>query len=194
MKWTFLLVDYENVTDVNLAAMPATSTIKIFVGKSQQTIPFALTRDAQRFGDRLEWVKIAGDGKNNLDFHLAYYLGRLVMEFPSAVFLILSKDKGFDSLIAHLHQQNVSCRRIDSLTEGVPSAALPGNGSCFERAYELLSHADKKARPRKRKTLTQHISSFFQKKLAADDLNRTVGEFFSRKLITESNNVLTYHF
>src|SRR4051812_1995224 len=99
---TFLLVDFENVRDLALSQLPDGWRVRIFIGRSQNSVPFALASEAQRLGDRLEWIKIAGDGRNNLDFHLAYYLGTLTHEHPFAAFVILSRDHGYDALIAHL--------------------------------------------------------------------------------------------
>ena len=46
MEPVFLLVDFENVKDVNLALLPSSSRVRIFVGKSQNAIPFPLTSAA----------------------------------------------------------------------------------------------------------------------------------------------------
>jgi len=193
MKTMFLLVDFENVKDVDLALLPPTCHVRIFVGKLQNNIPFTLTEKAHGFGDRLKWVKIAGDGRNNLDFHLAYHLGRLACEFPDAEFVILSKDKDFDSLITHLGQQSVACGRIGSMGElKEPNSEM--DDPHFKRISELLSKIERKSRPRKRKTLMQHISAHFQKKLPPKEVQRIMDVFFAKRLISETNNVLTYAF
>lgn len=189
-----LLVDFENVKDVNLTSLPSSCVVKIFVGRTQNNIPFALTKDAQRFGDRLEWIKIAGDGKNNLDFHLAYYLGRLTHEVQDTEFVILSKDKYFDSLIRHLVERKMSCRRISSLSELAVVEEKTSDDPNFQRAFSLLSKIEKKSRPRRRKTLTQHVSSLFQKKLPVNELQRVVDLFFSKGLVTDTKGVLSYEY
>jgi hypothetical protein len=62
----------------------------------------ALARALQAFGQDAEYVQMEGSGHNALDFHIAYYLGRLVVEYPEARFQIVSKDAGFDPMVAHL--------------------------------------------------------------------------------------------
>ena len=47
-------------------------------------------------------MKIGGNGKNALDFYLAFYVGDLAAKDPEAGFHILSDDTGFDPLIKHL--------------------------------------------------------------------------------------------
>jgi hypothetical protein len=59
-----ILIDFENIQKFDFDNIDTTNTsIAIFVGKSQNKIPLSLVERAQAFGDRLIWVKIAGDGK-----------------------------------------------------------------------------------------------------------------------------------
>jgi hypothetical protein len=61
-----------------------------------------------------------GNGTNALDFHIAYYIGRLAAKCPDAYFHIISKDTGFDPLIKHLKGQGISCQRSAAVTERWP--------------------------------------------------------------------------
>lgn len=193
MSETFLLVDFENVREMAPSRLPEKWRVKIFIGRSQNSIPFAIASEAQRLGGRLEWVKIEGDGRNNLDFHLTFYLGELVKEFPRATFIILTKDKGFDPLLKHLSQRSIQCRRVGEFAKiATPPADSPDPH--FTRVYEILSKIQKKARPGKRKTLVQHVSATFQKKLPEADVQRIVNQLLSKRLVSETNNALTYHF
>ena len=53
-------------------------------------------------GENGQYVKISGNGKNALDFHLAYYVGELATNDPEVYLHVISKDTGFDHLIKHL--------------------------------------------------------------------------------------------
>lgn len=99
MTESFLLVDFENVRDVKLSRLPDGWRVKIFIGRTQNSIPFPIASEAQQLGGRLKWIKIEGDGRNNLDFHIAFHLGLLAERHPDSEFVILSRDKGFDSLL-----------------------------------------------------------------------------------------------
>ncbi len=193
MVEAFLLVDFENVREVTLSLLPDAWRVKIFIGRSQNSVPFTIASEAQQLGDRLEWIKISGDGRNNLDFHLAFHLGRLTAEFPAAEFVILSQDKGFDALLKHTLAGNIQCRRINDFAE-IAVRPAEAEDPQFARAFAVLSKIEKKSRPRKRKTLTQHIASMFQKKLSADENERIVAAFFAKGLITETDHSLTYDF
>jgi hypothetical protein len=190
---TFLLIDFENVRDVALAPLPADYRVLIFVGRTQNNIPFDVTRDAQQLGNRLEWIKIEGDRRNNLDFHLAFYLGQLSAKHHEAEFLVLSKDKGFDAVIRHAVGIGIKCSRIESLS-GISSAKAVSDDPHFEKAFTVLARIDKKSRPRKRKTLLTQVGSTFHKKEPSGEIKRIVNLLFAKKLITEANNALTYNF
>ena len=113
-----LLIDYENVLQVDVSEIDKESyKVKIFVGASQNKIPFDLVTAAQAFGPNLEWVKIDASGKNALDFHIAYFLGKYSQTNPNQEFIVLSKDTGFDPLMRFLNKNGVSCSRINSLLE-----------------------------------------------------------------------------
>lgn len=111
MKTHFYLIDLENVQPSQLELLRGDVRIKIFLGQLQTKIPVDLAAAIQAHGPAAEYVKVSGNGPNALDFHVAYYLGRLAVEFPDAVFHIISKDTGFDPLVAHLKSRKISCER-----------------------------------------------------------------------------------
>ncbi|MCY1388718.1 PIN domain protein [compost metagenome] len=78
----------------------------------------------QRFGDRADYIQLDTPGQNALDFHVAYYLGRLAVEEPDAFFHIISRDKGFDPLIKHLKGKSIFAARSDTI-EGMPCFSPP---------------------------------------------------------------------
>jgi transcriptional regulator CtsR len=47
---------------------------------------------------------------------------------------------------------------------------------------------------RKLKTLAQHISSIFQKNIAQKDIDRIIDMLFANKMISETNNTISYGF
>lgn len=122
----FILIDFENVQPSNLDGLTkGVHHIRVFVGASQSKISFETARALQAFGDAAEYVQIAGSGHNALDFHIAYYLGRLTAEHPSAKFTIVSKDTGFDPLVKHLVSKGFACRRVASVGTVAEPAAKP---------------------------------------------------------------------
>lgn len=192
-----LLVDYENIQNIDLSLIEEENIeIKIFVGQTQNKIPFNLVQTAQRFGQRLEWIKIEGIGNNALDFHLAFYLGRLSKDVEGETFLILSKDKGFDPLVRYINKSKVKCQRITSLVEFFREKDLVvRNTDLVVEVIEKLSKVQKNKRPRTKKTLQQYLKSLLrQKKLSESEISVLVETLFAHNKISEGTNRLTYNF
>jgi hypothetical protein len=194
MTQKLLLVDFENVQQVDLARLDDSFQIIIFVGAAQKSIPIELVTNAQKLGSRIEWKRVDANGSNALDFFIACHLGRVLEKCPHLQCLVLSKDKGFDPLLRHLNKNGLQCKRLNSLLELDPKATMPPEEPNYKRVIEVLSKSEKKSRPRKRKTLSQHISSIFQKKLPQAEVDRIIDILFANKMISETNDAITYEF
>jgi len=144
MNKKLLLVDFENVHTVDLSALDESYRAIIFVGASQN-VPKSAQKDAaaHRF-QRVDFLKISGNGKNALDFHIAFHLGRTFETAPDTECFVLSKDKGFDPLLRHLNLQGLKCHRIHSVNELAiaPTETLqnPGIACRHCRTISTLEH------------------------------------------------------
>jgi PIN domain len=97
MSERILLVDYENVQTVDLAALPDDVQVRFVFGGKQASLPADLTIHAHSMGSRFAYVRILNVERNACDFCIAYYLGEYLHANPEAECIILSKDKkGFD--------------------------------------------------------------------------------------------------
>lgn len=74
-----------------------------------------MAKSLQKLGSRADYIKLSGHGSNALDFHIAYYIGRLAAIEPSAYFHIISRDTGFDPLIQHLRSQKILAGRVRTI-------------------------------------------------------------------------------
>ncbi|MFH0802783.1 MAG: PIN domain-containing protein [bacterium] len=196
MNRTILLIDYENVQQIDLFRLDDSFQIIIFVGGSQKSVPIELVTNAQKLGSRIEWEKVEGNGRNALDFFIACHLGRVFERSPQLNCIVLSKDKGFDPLLRHLNKNGLKCKRINSLMEldlKVDVVDIEGEPN-YKRVVELLRKSEKKSRPRRRKTLSQHISSMFQKNIEQKEIDRIIDILFANKMISETNNAISYEF
>jgi PIN domain len=194
MTQKLLLVDFENVQQVDLARLDDSFQIIIFVGAAQKSIPIELVTNAQKLGSRIEWQRVDANGSNALDFFIACQLGRVLERSPQLQCIVLSKDKGFDPLLRHLNKTGLQCKRLNSLLELDPKAAAQPEEPHYKRVIEVLGKSEKKSRPRKRKTLSQHIASIFQKKLPQAEVDRLIDILFANKMISETNDTITYEF
>jgi hypothetical protein len=123
MSHRYLLVDFENVPKVDLAALPDDVTVPFFFGASQKSVSKDFLKTALKLGPRFVPVDIEGQGKNALDFHIAFYLGEYLAKFTDADCVILSRDKGFDPLVKHLVGRGFRVRRVASIGEAFAPAS-----------------------------------------------------------------------
>ena len=123
MTTPFFLIDFENVQPKALGRLqPGAARIKVFLGQHQSRLMLELVQALQPFGKDAEYIQITGSGPDAVDFHIAFYIGRLASAHPGASFTIVSKDRGFDPLVKHLETLGIECRRVTEIPES-PSTA-----------------------------------------------------------------------
>lgn len=195
MNTEIVLVDFENVQPTNMTVLTAGPyKIKVFVGANQAKVPLEMVRTLQAFGPDAEYIQIDGNGRNALDFHIAYYIGRLAAENPKSSFHVISKDKGFDPLIRHLKQQGLSCRRSETLA-GAGSIKSSKSQRNAARVDVVIANLVKRkaAKPRTLKTLRSTINACFRKEeLAGKDLDQLVELLTDREVIEVSDGKVRY--
>ncbi len=76
----------------------------------------------QARGERGRYVRINANGRNALDFHIAFYLGELAAKEPAASFHVISKDDGYDPLLDHVRSRGIDARRSATLASLLPAA------------------------------------------------------------------------
>ena len=122
MPEKLILVDFESVQTFDISCLDETYRGVIFVGANQAP-PKAARKPstAHRFA-RVDFMRIEGTGKNALDFHIAFHLGRIFETSPSTACVVLAKDKGYDPLLRHLNMSGMNCRRVESLNDLLAAA------------------------------------------------------------------------
>ena len=185
MKNNYVLIDYENVQPKNLEILKGHEFIvKVFVGSKQTKVPIELATALQGFGDKAEYIQIEGNGPNALDFHIAYYMGKIAAEDPDAFFHVISKDKGFDPLIRHLKSKKIRAYREKDIAE-IPILKISNTTSKSERVDAIVEFLKSRgtAKPRKVETLSNSIKSLFMQKLENGELSELLNELFNRKVV-----------
>ena len=196
MKNNYIMIDMENVVPDNLELLDQEWVkVFLFVGKNQTKLPISMVKAVQRLGSRAQYVEMSGTGHNALDFHIAFYIGRIAATDKDAYFHIISKDTGFDPLIDHLKQEHVFADRVAKIEEipaliqvRIVSKPLPERIS-FAKERLLKPNA---TRPRTRKTLTSHIAAMFLKALPDADISSIIDGLFNDGSIRENGKRLVY--
>jgi hypothetical protein len=161
MRTNYVLIDYENVQPESVTPLAQDHFhVLVFVGAKQPNLPTVFAASVQKLGTRAEYIVISGTAPNALDFHIAYYLGRLAAADPSAYFHIVSKDTDYVPLIQHLKSKSVVARRVKTVAE-VPLANTPSPMSATDRFQAVLASLKKanEKKPRTVQALRNSISS-----------------------------------
>ena len=188
-KMDFILVDFENLKIAGIPSMGGNQRIYIFAGENQNKIDFKLVKESQKYGEMVQWVKIEGNGKNALDFHIAFYLGELVSKNKTANFFVLTGDKGFDPLIKHLNSTGISCKRITELKESLPKKPTV-RPDLYSTMVEMLFSRNENSRPKK----TDSLKAFFgsKGKMEGIDKDEIVNRMVKEGLIKVDNKKVVY--
>lgn len=124
MELTYILVDFENVQPPDMGLLSGEQyQLRIFRGPHQNKLDFDIAESLQPHGDRVKYIQSDRHGKNALDFHIAFYMGRLLQELeangPSANsntrFVVISKDGGFDALMSHVQSLGYGAMKAASI-------------------------------------------------------------------------------
>ena len=194
MATNYILIDFENVHPKNLELVTKHPfKVFVFVGANQSKVPFDLADTMQLLGNDAKYIKIAGNGQNALDFHIAYYIGELAGKDPEAHFHIISKDKGFDPLIKYLKGRKIKVMRETDLAE-IPLLRVPISTSNDEKIAAIVKNLGGRgqSRPRKVRTLENTINNLFTRKLDKSELGTLIKELQKRKLIVVNQGNVSY--
>jgi len=116
----FVFVDFENIPDIELGLIAGHPVhVSLLIGKNQTKLHLPLVQQIHKLADQVDLIEVGGSGRNALDLTLAYYLGHAIQQMPTLKFHIVSGDKDFDPLIAHIHAKGLSVTRHTTF------AALP---------------------------------------------------------------------
>lgn len=195
----YVYVDYENMGD--LKSFPKIDgAYFFFIGANQKTVPKSLVFASNE--NEVKWIEIEKAGRNALDFHIAYYLAKNDSE-PNVFHYILSKDKGFDSLIAHVNKTKGSeyVKRIANLNDVAKGNAknkkddkIPQKYERYERIVKILSDLDQNNRPKSEKTLKNHIRRLLGNNPQSEAETKTIiEELYKNNVISKGRgNEISY--
>ena len=191
-----VFVDFENVQEIDLAPFTGKPVeVTLLLGRMQKRLEVGLVKQLLQRPAGVRLIEMGVSGKNALDLALAYHLGKAAADDPSGCFHIISKDRDFDPLIAHLQQANIKIWRHDTfslqaiLPEKQPAAAAD--------KVEIVAHRLRKSttnRPKRKSTLLSHINAQFQGRLKDSEAGEIVEALVGRRVISiDSKGKVTYH-
>jgi len=213
-----VFVDFENVHKVDLTVIGSKAvSFTLLVGPRQTKLEVSLVEKLFEHAVSVQLVRLTSAGKNALDFTLAYYVGRAVTADPTGHFYIISKDTGYDPLIAHLRSRHISACRHDGFEAlpfvGPAGPAAPAPPATARKAKlqpksksvadslnewetRVLDHFRKPSatRPRTQKTLVRFLVAYLGHRITeaeALSLIETLGQ--AGHLVIGDKGKVTYH-
>lgn len=213
-----ILIDYENVQPPSLKELLAPGfSVLVFVGASQAKISMDVVEAMHALGTHGRYVRCNGHGSNALDFHIAFYIGEMAATDPSTCFHIVSKDTGFDPLLAHLRSRGLTVGRSTSVAElpmfraatkrpaavppppekpppPTPPKPKPAQLSEALRLQHVCAQLLKqgKARPTRLKSLGSAVHNMFQKALPDSDVTALIHTLQQKKWIVLEGQAVRY--
>jgi len=168
------MIDYENVSVSGLEGLEHLTVddiVYIFYTENADRLTFSAHRRLLECAAQIRYYKAETGSKNALDFQIVTYLGYLIRENSSAVYHLVTKDSGFDSVINFWKKQDVQVSRI---------ADLSAPCSC-EQVNEMKEILKDTLNPDE----IQAVCAMFQKYKTKQGLNNALMKKFDNKKTSE---------
>lgn len=115
-------IDYENVhTDglKGVAKLEESDSVCIFYSEKANTLTFGLHKRLVESKAVIEYIKVSVGTPNSLDFQLTSILGYKIAKQDDQEYVIVSKDKGFDSTVDFWTKKKIKISRVEDITSDV---------------------------------------------------------------------------
>lgn len=146
-------VDYENVHVDGLngvAKLGENDSVCIFYSEKANSLTFGLHRRLIESKAHIEYIKVSLGAPNSLDFQLTSILGYKIAKEENKEYIIVSKDKGFDSTVEFWAKKKIKIFRVETITADVQKNKSEAQseiaeliGSENEKYAELIAKAMK---------------------------------------------------
>lgn len=112
-----VLVDFENVPTVDLTPIgDKVAKITLLIGEKQRRLELGLVQQIHAHAAKVTLIEVGASGRNALDLVLAWHLGKIAERHPDDSFWVVSRDKDFDPLIAHLRVRGLQVSRVEAFS------------------------------------------------------------------------------
>lgn len=189
MIWAF--VDYENVGSLEGLNTSDYERVFVFCGPKNTRIKVGAL-PTEGFC-RIEVIGVATTGANNLDFHLAFHLGRFHEVADKGVaFHIISNDSGFNGLVNHLKKLERRCKKVATRVVAFKHEISMPLSEEASLVVARLKQLEGRKRPRKKARFINWIKSQCLKFPNGVHPEAVCQELINAKFIRESGPNIAY--
>lgn len=183
----FVFVDFENVTTLDLGLVEGKPIhVTLLIGKKQTKLDTTLSLQLNKYAEQVDPVRVETSGPNALDIILACYLGQSVARNPRAQFTIVSKDKDFEPMLAHLSSMGTKVTRQDSFAavlQPAPRTVTPSKPRQDADKFDKFVQHLRNSPPSDRIKLDRTILAFFKPSLPVGGKKGVITELKKRSVI-----------
>ena len=208
-----VLIDYENIQPKSVVSLADKNcAVYIFTGKTQVKMPIELAVSMQDLGSKGKYIITNHNGKNALDFHIAYYVGKITEELKDEKlsFCVISKDKGYDGLISFLKSNKISIARysdvesvfastkanisVNTKTTTKKAENCISKESIDEKVKKVTIHLNQNpnSKPKTESGLRNKILHGFGTAFSGSDATEIINFMKKQKIITIKNKKVSY--
>jgi hypothetical protein len=190
MLWAF--VDYENTGSLEALNVSDYDKVFVFCGPKNQKIKFG-TLPTSGFTS-IEVIGISTMGPNNLDFIIAFHLGRFhEIADQDTEFHLVSNDGGFNGLVNHLKKVGRKCKKVLTKPNTKPRANKLVLSECASIVVDQLKLIDGRKHPRKKAKLLNWIKSHCTSMSGFISSDEVYKELIASQMIREEGSSLRYN-
>lgn len=191
MIWAF--VDYENVGSLEALNVSDYEKLFVFCGPKNTRIKLG-TLPSKGFCS-IELIGVTTMGANNLDFHIAFHIGRFhEVADPNIAFHIISNDSGFNGLVNHLKKIGRKSKKVTTKGKLVTEEKSSTLSECASLVAGKLIKVDGRKRPRKRAKLLNWVKSQCQGVPNSPEPEEILIELVGVNMVQVSGSDITYDF
>lgn len=150
-------IDYENVHVDGLkgvAKLSEEDLVCIFYSEKANTLTFGLHRRLLESKAKIEYIKVSTGTPNSLDFQLTSILGYKIAKEENQEYVIVSKDKGFDSTVEFWNKRKIDITRVENITTDVQNS----KNELVQEIISLIGKDNEKYAPNIYKALSERKS------------------------------------
>jgi hypothetical protein len=179
-RTNYIFLDFENVQEADWGRI-AGRPVKVIVvyGQEKRYLEIRAIEALVRCASQVEMVESKKTGRNAADMLIAERIGEIKAVDPHGFFHIISKDKGFDSLVENLRVRGTLAARRTSFAEVPVLMNLEERITCFA----VFLRTNPKNRPGKLSALHSQIQVNFGRALAAEEVDQIVNGLKRREVL-----------
>ena len=119
-------IDYENVSFAGMRGISGIAPddkVYLFYTVNSNKMDFDLYQELSGIQAQVEMIRVV-TGNNSLDFQLCTFLGSLTPSHPKDAFIIVSKDKGYSSVVSFWQERGFNIKQVNNMELEDDSAML----------------------------------------------------------------------